>query len=134
MQASSRDDKHPQAVRLDKWLWAARFYKTRSLATQAVNGGQVRVNEERVKPARVLRCGERIDLTLADGPRTVIVRALSENRGPAPVARLLYEETPESLAERERRQEQQRLLADPAAGIAGRPTKLDRRRIDRFRG
>lgn len=122
-------------MRLDKWLWAARFYKTRSLATDAIAGGLVRVEDERIKPARIVRIGDRIDLTLADGPRTVIVRELSDARGPAPVARLLYEETPDSLAAREKRQQERQVQQDPAAGISGgRPTKLDRRRLERWRG
>lgn len=123
-----------QAVRLDKWLWAARFFKTRSLATEAINGGLVRVEGERVKPARVARIGERIDLTLADGPRTVIILALSDARGPAPTARLLYAETPDSLAAREKRQQDKAVQQDPSAAISGRPTKLDRRRLERWRG
>lgn len=121
-------------MRLDKWLWAARFYKTRSLATDAVAGGLVRVDDERIKPARAVRIGDRIDLTLADGPRTIIVRALSDVRGPAPQARLLYEETPDSLAARDKRQQERQVQQDPAAGISGgRPTKLDRRRLERWR-
>lgn len=133
MRHASVNDSTP-AVRLDKWLWAARFFKTRSLATDAVAGGLVRVDDERVKPARVVRIGDRIDMTLADGPRTVIVQALSDVRGPAPVARLLYEETADSVAAREKRQQERQVQQDPAAAISGRPTKLDRRRLERWRG
>lgn len=134
MQVAQQSKNSLQGVRLDKWLWAARFFKTRSLATQAISGGQVRVEDERVKPARVVRIGETIELVLADGPRTVVVKALSEIRGPAPVARLLYEETAESVAAREKRKEDHHLLVDPAAEISGRPTKVDRRKLERWRG
>lgn len=134
MQVSAVRQNSGQPVRLDKWLWAARFFKTRSLATQAIEAGRVRVNEERVKPARNLRVGERVDLSLPDGAHTVIVKALSDVRGPAAVARLLYEETPESLAAREKLQQERRLLQDPAETIVGRPTKQDRRRLERWRG
>lgn len=134
MEAGNHTKNSLSAVRVDKWLWAARFFKTRSLASQAVAAGHVQVAEERIKPARTLRVGERVDLVLPDGPRTVIVLALSDVRGPASVARLLYEETPDSVAAREKRQEDRRLLQDPAAGIAGRPTKADRRQLDRWRG
>ena len=86
------------AVRIDKWLWAARFYKTRSAATEAVLGGRVHVNGERVKPAKDVHVGDRLELTIGDTRRTVVVRGVAEKRGPASVAATLYEETPESIA------------------------------------
>jgi len=117
-------------VRLDKWLWAARFFKTRSLAQQAVAGGRVQLNGERTKRAHEVRIGERIDVRVGDWRWEVVVRALSERRGPAEEARKLYEETPASRAERERRQDLRRWGAEPAASLKGRPTKRDRRRLD----
>lgn len=121
------------SVRLDKWLWAARFYKTRTLATQAVDGGQVKLEGERVKPARPIKIGACLELTLADGLRVVFVKDVAEKRGSATVAQGLYEETPESLAARELRREQQRLLFEPSATLAGRPTKQNRRQMDKWR-
>jgi ribosome-associated heat shock protein Hsp15 len=121
-------------VRLDKWLWAARFYKTRSLATEAVAGGKVDVNGERAKPAKPIKTGDEIRLRLAPYEHVLIVRALSERRGPASVAQTLYDETPESRAERERLSAQLKL--SPAAFVyeeKGRPTKKDRRDLSSFR-
>ena len=120
-------------IRLDKWLWAARFYKTRTLATQAVDGGQVKLDGERVKPARPLKVGDCLELTLADGLRVIFVQALAEKRGSASVAQQLYAETPESLAARERRREEQRLQMEPSASLTGRPTKQNRRKMDKWR-
>jgi ribosome-associated heat shock protein Hsp15 len=120
-------------VRIDKWLWAARFYKTRSLAQQAVEGGRVKLNGERVKPAKDVRVGDRLDLTIAAQDWTISVLALSDKRGPAVVAQTLYEETDES---RERRAEQsalRRLSAEPAVQRHGRPTKRERRQLERWR-
>ena len=123
-----------EAMRLDKWLWCARFYKTRSLATEEIAKGRVTVNGQAAKPARDLRCGDTVALRQGPVARTVLVRALSGARGPAPVAQLLYEETPESIAARERAAEQRRLAPEPAAALQeGRPTKRDRRNIDRAR-
>lgn len=122
-------------LRLDKWLWAARFYKTRSLASQEIGKGRVLVNDQAAKPAREIAVGDRVSVRKEDPPIHVQVRALSAVRGPAPVARLLYEETAESIAARERAAEMRRLAPEPAQGIvAGRPTKRDRRLIDRMRG
>ena len=122
-------------LRLDKWLWAARFYKTRSLASQEIGKGRVLVNDQPAKPAREIAVGDRVSVRKEDPPIHVHVRALSAVRGPAPVARLLYEETAESIAARERAAEMRRLAPEPAQGIvAGRPTKRDRRLIDRMRG
>ena len=123
-----------ETMRLDKWLWCARFYKTRSLATEEIAKGRVIVNGQAAKPARDLRCGDTVALRQGPVARTVLVRALSGARGPAPVAQLLYEETPESIAARERAAEQRRLAPEPAAALQeGRPTKRDRRNIDRAR-
>lgn len=122
------------SMRLDKWLWCARFYKTRSLATEEIGKGRVTVNGQNVKAARELRCGDLVALRQGPVARTVRVLGLSGMRGPAPVAQQLYEETPESKAERERAAEQRRLAPEPAATLAeGRPTKRDRRSIDRIR-
>ncbi|WP_367065764.1 S4 domain-containing protein [Oryzisolibacter sp. LB2S] len=123
----------PESMRLDKWLWCARFYKTRSLAVEEIGKGRVTVNGQAAKAARDLRAGDRV--TLRQGPivRTVVVRALSSYRGPAPVAQQLYEETPESIAERERAAQARRLAPEPAASLReGRPTKRDRRSMDRL--
>lgn len=118
------------AVRLDKWLWAARFYKTRSLAAEEIGKGRVSVNGQPAKPARELRMGDRIELRQGPLRRTVVVQALSHVRGPAPVAQALYVETPESLAERERAAEQRRAGVEPAQALLhGRPTKRDRRSL-----
>ena len=117
-------------VRLDKWLWAARFYKTRGLATDEIGKGRITVNDQVAKPSRELKPGDR--LTLRQGPvtRTVVVRALSATRGPAPVAQALYEETADSIAARLKAVEQRRLGAEPAQSIEqGRPTKRDRRQL-----
>ena len=123
-----------ETMRLDKWLWCARFYKTRSLATEEIAKGRVTVNGQAAKPARDLRCGDTVALRQGPVARTVLVRALSGARGPAPVAQLLYEETPESIAARERAAEQRRLAPEPAAALQeGRPPTRDRRNIHRAR-
>jgi ribosome-associated heat shock protein Hsp15 len=117
-------------VRIDKWLWAARFYKTRALAIQAVEQGKVLINAERVKPARAVREGD--TLSIRRGPYTtiIVVRTLSLRRGPAVQAQLLYEETPQSIAARQELAE--RLAMQPQADLGGRPTKRARRQITRF--
>lgn len=121
-------------TRLDKWLWAARFYKHRTAATDAVDGGKVKLNGMAVKPAREVKPGDRIEITIEEDVRVVIVRAIADKRGPASVAQTLYEETPDSLARREAARETRKLAATPGADLHGRPTKRDRRRIDRFGG
>ncbi|MCW5611488.1 MAG: RNA-binding S4 domain-containing protein [Rubrivivax sp.] len=121
-------------MRLDKWLWAARFYKTRALAADEIARGRVSVNGQPAKAARELRPGDRLELRQGPLLRTVLVRALSTVRGPAPVAQALYEETPESVAARLQAAEQRRLAAEPAAAIEqGRPTKRDRRQLADWR-
>jgi ribosome-associated heat shock protein Hsp15 len=117
-------------VRLDKWLWAARFFKTRSLAQQAIGAGRVKLNEGRVKPSHELKVGDAIVVRVADFEWQVKVRALSDKRGPAEQARKLYEETEASRAERQRRVDLRRWGAEPASNIKGRPTKRDRRRLE----
>ena len=121
-------------TRLDKWLWAARFYKHRSAATEAVDGGKVKLNGMAVKPAREVKPGDRIEITQDEDARVVIVRALADKRGPASVAQTLYDETPESAERRQKARELRKLAATPGADLQGRPTKRDRRRIDRFGG
>jgi ribosome-associated heat shock protein Hsp15 len=121
------------SVRVDKWLWAARFFKTRSLATEAVAGGKVEVNGERAKPAKAVKPGDEIRVRLAPYEHILIVRAVGERRGPASVAQTLYEETAESAAERHRLAEQLRM--SPATFVfedRGRPTKKDRRELSKF--
>lgn len=120
--------------RIDKWLWAARFYKTRSLAVQAIERHHVLVGGVAVKPARELKPGEVVTLRQGVVIREVAVLGLSATRGPAPVAQLLYRETPESSAAREVMASQRRLAPEPAQAIAhGRPTKRDRRALERER-
>lgn len=120
-------------VRLDKWLWAARFFKTRSMAAEAVAGGKVELNGERAKPAKALKAGDTVRVRLGGFEHVVLVRVVSERRGPAAVARTLYEETAESLAARAELAEQLRLA--PGGFVyeeKGRPTKKDRRTLSRF--
>ena len=124
-----------ERVRIDKWLWAARFFKTRSLATDAVAGGKVEVNGERAKPAKLIQPGDEVRLRLGPYEHIMVVRGLAERRGPASVAVGLYQERPESRAARARVAEQLRLGASAwGAEEKGRPTKRDRRALDRFRG
>ncbi len=121
------------AVRIDKWLWAARFFKTRSLATEAVDGGRVQINGLRVKPAKDVTRGERVELSIGDLHWELSVEGLSEKRGPAPEARKLYTETEASQARRQKAIEDRHLRVEPADEIHGRPTKRDRRTMDRWR-
>ena len=122
-------------VRIDKWLWAARFYKTRSLATEEVQKGHVQVNGADVKASREIRVGDRIVLLQAKVLRTVVVNGLSEQRGSATIAQQLYEETAESKKLREAEAERRRLGPEPALSIeGGRPTKRDRRDLQKSWG
>ncbi len=122
-------------LRIDKWLWAARFYKTRSLATDEIDKGRVSINGQEAKPAREVKVGDTVAMRREGVTRTVWVRGLSAVRGPAPVARELYEETPESVQEREKAAEQRRFAREPALAIEhGRPTKRGRRELDEARG
>ena len=118
-------------VRLDKWLWAARFFKTRSLASEAVDTGKVKVGGERVKPARSLRVGDELAIDNGAEVWEVAVLGLSDKRGAAPVARLLYAETPASIVRREQLAEERKLFREPGSTIKGRPTKRDRRQLSR---
>jgi len=120
-------------MRLDRWLWAARFFKTRSQASSAVDGGHVEVNGERAKPAKQIRVGDELRIRLNQYTHVVHVHALSERRGPAQEARQLYAETEESQRERERLAEQRRLAPPMAYEEGGRPTKRDRRDLSRFK-
>jgi len=122
------------AVRLDKWLWAARFYKTRRLAIEAVSGGKVHVNGGRAKPGRSLKAGDELTIKRHGIAMTVIVCGLSEQRGPAAVAQQLYRETEASRIQRAESAELQRLVRQPAPRPASRPDKKARRDIARFRG
>jgi ribosome-associated heat shock protein Hsp15 len=119
-------------MRLDKWLWAARFFKTRSRAQQAVAAGRVKVNGERAKPARELKLLDEIAIRVGELEWQIKVRAFAERRGPAEEARKMYEENEASRIERERRIDLRRWGAEPAAVLKGRPTKRDRRRLDRL--
>lgn len=121
-------------MRVDKWLWAARFYKTRSLAQQAIAGSRVKVNDERIKPAHDLKVGDSVVVRAGDYEWSLVVKVLSERRGPAVQARQLYEETPESKKERERRMDIRRYSPEPASTIKGRPTKKDRRDLEDWTG
>jgi ribosome-associated heat shock protein Hsp15 len=117
-------------VRLDKWLWAARLYKTRSLAAEEIGKGRVTVNGQAAKAARELKTGDRLDVRQGWATRTLVVLGLSHVRGPAPVAQALYQETAESLAAREAAAAQRRMGVEPADSLQqGRPTKRDRRQL-----
>ena len=122
-----------ERVRLDKWLWAARFFKTRSLATEAIAGGKVEVNGERAKPAKAIKPGDEVRLRVGPYEHILIVKALLDRRGPASVAQTLYEETEASKAEREKLSSQLKMA--PAMFVyeeKGRPTKKDRRDLSDF--
>jgi ribosome-associated heat shock protein Hsp15 len=119
-------------MRIDKWLWAARFFKTRSLAQQAITAGRVKLNDARIKPSHELKPGDALAVRIGDFEWQIEVKALSDKRGPAEQARKLYEESEASRAERERRQDLRRWGAEPASDLKGRPTKRDRRSMERF--
>lgn len=119
-------------LRIDKWLWAARFYKTRSLASAAITAGHIKLDGHTVKPARELHCGDTLEIAVAGSVWTVLVRGLNELRRAAPEARLLYEETAESSARRAAEKEAQRLAPPPGSDLRGRPTKKARRQIRGF--
>ncbi|MDH4480610.1 MAG: S4 domain-containing protein [Rhodoferax sp.] len=120
------------SIRIDKWLWAARFYKTRSLATEEVGKGRVQIAQQDVKPSREVRVGDTVVLWQASVKRTVVVRGISGTRGSAPIAQTLYEETAQSVQDRALAAEHRRLHAEPALAIAhGRPTKRDRRDLQK---
>jgi ribosome-associated heat shock protein Hsp15 len=130
-----RNDDDDGRVRLDKWLWAARFYKTRALAAEAVAGGKVQVNGDRVKRAKPLQLGDEVRIRQGPYEHLVVVRELSDRRGPAAQAAALYEERPESIAAREAMAVQLKSVHSMfTTDTKGRPTKRDRREIERLRG
>lgn len=120
-------------MRLDKWLWAARFFKTRSLATDAVDGGKVKLNGAAVKPAKEVKVGDRLQIRAGEQDWEIVVQGVNEQRRPASEAQLLYLETPESVRRRARVAELRQLLPSPVPDQKGRPTKRDRRALSRFR-
>ncbi|MDO9025350.1 S4 domain-containing protein [Zwartia sp.] len=121
------------SVRLDKWLWAARFFKSRTLAVTAIEAGRVLVAEERAKPARLIKVGERLKINREQERMELVVRGITELRKSAPLARLLYEETPESMLARQTAAENRRFYNEPSQDIAGRPTKRNRRALERWK-
>jgi len=121
------------SCRIDKWLWAARFFKTRSAATDAVLGGRVQVNGARVKPSKEIKRDDVVDVQAGTVRFTVVVSALADKRGPASVAATLYGETEESRALREQRARERRLAVPLGADLGARPTKRDRRRLEALR-
>ena len=122
-----------EKTRLDKWLWAARFFRTRALAADAIESGKIDVNDDRPKRGRAVHVGDRLTIRLGPYQHHVVVRGLSGRRGPAAVARELYEETADSIAARERTAERLRSAPPPVFYEGGRPTKRDRRAIERLK-
>ena len=122
-----------EGVRIDKWLWAARFFKTRSLAASAVLGGRVHVNGERVKASKLVHANDRIEITKGTERWTVVVEQLADRRGPASAAQALYEETAESRKRREQHALERKLARPPGSELGARPTKQARRRLDALR-
>ena len=120
-------------VRLDKWLWAARFFKTRALAAEAIDGGKVHLNGERVKRSKGLKVGDEVRVRVGPYEHRIVARSTSDRRGPATVAATLYDELPESRAAREALMEQHRMEIGTGAGDTGRPSKRDRRQIEHLR-
>jgi ribosome-associated heat shock protein Hsp15 len=127
-----RADGELASLRLDKWLWAARFFKTRSLAADAIDGGKVLWQGQRAKPAREVKVGDELEIHAGEQCWTVVVRGLNPQRRPAAEARLLYEETAESQTRRAQELEMRKLAPTPGADLRGRPTKRDGRRIRGF--
>jgi ribosome-associated heat shock protein Hsp15 len=121
-------------VRIDKWLWAARFFKTRSLASDAVDTGRVRLEGERIKPARIVKIDDKLAIDNGSDRWEVVVLGISDQRAAAPIARALYQETEESIVRRENDHEARRLFPEPGSTIKGRPTKRDRRALNRAGG
>jgi ribosome-associated heat shock protein Hsp15 len=122
-----------EQARVDKWLWAARFFRTRSAATTAVAGGRIHVNGARVKPSKEVRAGDTVEVTIRSVKRTVEVAGVSDKRGPAAAAATLYVEAPESISAREEAALERRLARPPGADLGERPTKLARRRLEAMR-
>ena len=122
------------SMRIDKWLWCARFYKTRAIAVQALDKGHVHLNLQPVKASKEIKAGDMLTLQQGQDKRTVLVLGIASHRGPAPIAQSLYAETPESIAERTLQAEQRRLAPEPAHSVKdGRPTKRDRRHLQELR-
>lgn len=121
-------------VRLDKWLWAARFFKTRALASEAIDGGRIEVNGERAKRSKLVQAGDRLRIRRPPSEQLIVVREVSDVRGGAPIAARLYEETAESVTAREALAAQLKAIGPPAFRDKGRPGKKERREIDRWRG
>lgn len=119
------------SIRIDKWLWAARFFKTRSMATDAVDSGKVRLNGDRVKPARSIKAGDTLQIDNGSTEWEVVVHGLADKRGSASIAQTLYSETEESIAKRQKKAEQGKFFREPSEAIKGRPTKRDRRQLDK---
>ena len=122
-----------EGVRIDRWLWVARLFKTRGAAAEAVLGGRVHVNDARVKPSKEVRPGDAVDVTVGGVRRSVVVGGVSDKRGPARVAATLYDETPESIARREQHALERRFARALGADLGARPTKQARRRLDALR-
>jgi ribosome-associated heat shock protein Hsp15 len=122
-----------EPIRVDKWLWAARFFKTRSLATDAIDHGRVKLNGLKIKPAKTIQCGDLLDIDNGSSQWQVKVIGLSGQRGSATLARQLYTETEESIKTREQEAMRRALFPEPSADIKGRPTKRDRRLLDKSR-
>lgn len=120
-----------EGVRIDKWLWAARFFKTRSMATDAVDSGKVKLNDDRVKPARGVKIGDMLSIDNGATEWEVVVSGLADKRGSATIAQGLYQETEASIAKRQSAAEDRRFFREPSSAIKGRPTKRDRRLIDK---
>jgi ribosome-associated heat shock protein Hsp15 len=129
---SKEIEENNESIRIDKWLWAARFFKTRSLAADAVTGGKIDVNGARAKPSRIMRLGDKLNIRRGPYESTIIVKGLAKLRGPASEAQLLYEETEESIRRRELTSAQLKLERPPEFHSPGRPSKKDRRAVLRF--
>jgi ribosome-associated heat shock protein Hsp15 len=125
-------EENNESIRIDKWLWAARFFKTRSLAADAVTGGKIDVNGARAKPSRIMRLGDKLNIRRGPYESTIVVKGLAKLRGPASEAQLLYEETEESIRKRELVSAQLKLERPPEFHSPGRPSKKDRRAVLRF--
>lgn len=130
---SGAEPDEPESTRLDKWLWAARFYKTRAVASDAVDGGKVHLNGQRVKRARVVHVGDEVQIRSGAFEKRVVVRAISDRRGPAPVAAELYQETEESVHAGEALAARMRLESQQVSWDSGRPSKRERRQLDDFK-
>jgi len=123
-----------EKIRVDKWLWAARFFKTRSAAAVAANGGKVHVNGQRVKSSRPIQLGDELEITRGQVQSSIVVMALSDKRGPAKLAQALFEETPESIQLRELKSQQRKLLNSSISRSQGKPDKHQRRQIRKASG